>query len=116
MTSNLAQQEIADEANSLRHEAMLRGKENDTSPQPVSEYGRKVVDEGVASTPLSKRFIDTTVYPILRHHFGRDEFLGRISSILYFLPFDGVELERIVEMELQRWAIKVTSNLIKLST
>ncbi|KAJ9079078.1 hypothetical protein DSO57_1039244 [Entomophthora muscae] len=109
MTSNLAQQEIADEAESLRHEAMLRGKDVSASPQPVSEYGRKVVDEGVASTPLSKRFIDTTVYPILRNHFGRDEFLGRISSILYFLPFDRIELERIVEMELQRWATKAKS-------
>ncbi|KAI0244175.1 hypothetical protein L0F63_000501 [Massospora cicadina] len=106
MTSNLAQQEIADEAESLRREAKLRSKESVGEAQPISEYGRKVVDEGVASTPLSKRFIDTTVYPILRRHFGRDEFLGRISAILYFLPFDEAELERIVEMELQRWASK----------
>ncbi|KAJ1657729.1 hypothetical protein IWQ61_002917 [Dispira simplex] len=91
LTSNLAQHEIADEAEALRVEARERG----------STAGLN--DE---STSLSKKFVNTVIYPILRSHFQRDEFLGRINEILFFLPFNSNELHQIVTKELERWAEK----------
>ena len=40
-------------------------------------------DKGV----LSPEFAQKTVMPVLKHHFKRDEFIGRINEILFFLPF-----------------------------
>ncbi|KAJ3341162.1 hypothetical protein HDU93_005571 [Gonapodya sp. JEL0774] len=96
MTSNLAQQEIAAESVELRKDA-------ESSKVPWKKT-------------LSREFVDTTIYPILRRHFRRDEFLGRINDILYFVPFDDDELKRLVELELQRWSAKSeTRHKIKLS-
>ena len=72
MTSNLAQEEIAEKSDELR---------------------------GIQS----KKFIDDTVFPILRQHFRRDEFLGRIDDIIVFCPFNRPELESIVQLELEKW-------------
>ncbi|KAJ1911342.1 hypothetical protein IWQ60_010186 [Tieghemiomyces parasiticus] len=91
LTSNLAQHEIADEAEALRAEAREQA--------PTAGLN----DE---ATSLSRRFVNTTVYPILRGHFRRDEFLGRINEILFFLPFNTAELRRITTKELERWARK----------
>lgn len=40
-------------------------------------------------------------------HFRRDEFLGRINEIVYFLPFSHSELLQLVSKELSFWAKKV---------
>lgn len=40
-------------------------------------------------------------------HFRRDEFLGRITEIVYFLPFSHSELLHLVTKELNFWAKKV---------
>lgn len=45
--------------------------------------------------------------PILKHHFQRDEFLGRINEIVYFVPFSRQELLKLVKAELDRWAKQV---------
>ena len=44
--------------------------------------------------------------PILKSHFRRDEFLGRINEIVYFLPFSRAELIKLVARELEAWAIR----------
>lgn len=44
------------------------------------------------------------VRPILKAHFRRDEFLGRINEIIYFLPFSRAELIQLVARELEMWA------------
>jgi ATP-dependent Clp protease ATP-binding subunit ClpB len=64
MTPNLAQREIADEAEDLRLEA--------SNERQIS---------------LSRRFIECTIYPILYNHFRRDELLGRINEVIFFLLF-----------------------------
>lgn len=46
------------------------------------------------------------VRPILKSHFRRDEFLGRINEIIYFLPFSRTELIELVARELKAWAIR----------
>ena len=43
------------------------------------------------------------VKPILKFHFKRDEFLGRINEFVYFLPFSDSELRQLVEFQLKMW-------------
>lgn len=43
-------------------------------------------------------------------HFRRDEFLGRINEIIYFLPFCHSELLQLVGKELNFWAKKVSGS------
>ena len=92
MTSNLAQREIAAEALNLRAEASQRAE---ASP-PAAD----------AVDPLSKTFKRDVVHPILRRHFGRDEFIGRINEIVFFLPFTEREQEQLVQKELALWAAR----------
>lgn len=56
---------------------------------------------------ISKTFKENVVRPILKRHFRRDEFLGRINEIVYFLPFSRSELIKLVNKELKFWANKV---------
>ena len=55
---------------------------------------------------ISRNFKEVIVQPILKRHFQRDEFLGRINEIVYFLPFSRQELFQLVDRELQFWAKK----------
>ena len=43
-----------------------------------------------------------------QRHFHRDEFLGRINDIVYFLPFSRSELNKLVEQELITWQCRVS--------
>lgn len=49
-------------------------------------------------------------YVFFQKHFRRDEFLGRINEIVYFLPFSQAELSKLVIKELHFWAEKVCFN------
>ena len=42
-----------------------------------------------------------------QRHFRRDEFLGRINEMVYFLPFSRSELNQLVEKELVVWQERV---------
>lgn len=64
-------------------------------------------DELGENVTISRSFKDKVVRPILKKHFGRDEFLGRINEIVYFLPFSSAELNNLVSRELNYWATKV---------
>eukprot|EP00128_Syssomonas_multiformis_P008198 Colp12_sorted_trinity150504_noHs@27603 len=48
------------------------------------------------------------VLPILKAHFQRDEFLGRIDEIVYFLPFTREEVFELVRKELKAWQGKAS--------
>jgi ATP-dependent Clp protease ATP-binding subunit ClpB len=115
MTSNLAQHEIADEAELLRLEASVSSDAQTTgiattleptssSNTSSSEDQQKKVDESQIS--LSRKFIEHVIYPILYEHFRRDEFLGRVNEVLFFLPFSEEELREITSREISRWAEK----------
>lgn len=98
MTSNLASDQIARHAIQLRDEAEKITKER---------FEGKIDDNGMADQiHISRQFKESVVQPILKRHFLRDEFLGRINEIVYFLPFSRVELHQLVERELQFWAEK----------
>ncbi|XP_064405178.1 mitochondrial disaggregase-like isoform X2 [Halichondria panicea] len=92
MTSNLASDEIASHALQLRKEASKAAK----------KY-RHSEDEPEGHIEISREFKEQVVEPILKFHFKRDEFLGRITEMLYFLPFSRSELNQLVERELCTW-------------
>uniref|UniRef100_A0A8C6KSU7 ClpB family mitochondrial disaggregase n=1 Tax=Nothobranchius furzeri TaxID=105023 RepID=A0A8C6KSU7_NOTFU len=98
MTSNVASEEIAQHGLQLRQEA-----------EAISR--RKLADnlEDVQKSDdikISRQFKETVIRPILKAHFRRDEFLGRINEIVYFLPFCHSELLQLVSKELSFWAKK----------
>lgn len=113
MTSNLASDEIAQYGLKLRREAEARSAQRiGLAPTAAGLDGVKVTVEADTtqgpeeSLEVSRLFKDTVVRPILKRHFGRDEFLGRINEIVYFLPFSRQELLTLVNLELKRWAEK----------
>ncbi|XP_015608806.1 caseinolytic peptidase B protein homolog isoform X2 [Cephus cinctus] len=98
MTSNLASEEIAQHAMQLRAEAervlsqrLDKNDDGDQEPEHIE---------------ISRNFKDHVVRPILKAHFRRDEFLGRINEIVYFLPFSRAELIKLVARELEAWAAR----------
>ncbi|CAH1780032.1 unnamed protein product [Owenia fusiformis] len=98
MTSNLASDEIAQHGLQLRKEA-----DEIRLNRAVESKEDESVSERVT---VSKRFKDQVVRPILKRHFRRDEFLGRINEMVYFLPFSQQELCKLVTKELKFWAKK----------
>ncbi|XP_068241954.1 mitochondrial disaggregase-like isoform X1 [Palaemon carinicauda] len=95
MTSNLASDEIAEYGIQLREEAEKITKQR---------YEGQPEDLEITETiTISRRFKERIVRPILKNHFQRDEFLGRINEIVYFVPFSRSELLKLVRMELDRW-------------
>ena len=73
MTSNLASDEIANHAVMLRNEAKNESVEN------------KQIETSEDDIVISKKFKDNVVKPILKKHFKRDEFLGRINEFVYWI-------------------------------
>ncbi|GFN87507.1 caseinolytic peptidase b-like protein [Plakobranchus ocellatus] len=101
MTSNLASEEIAHHAMQLRQEASKMSAMRGTTNIEDLEQAEKVT--------ISRKFKDQVVRPILKYKFLRDEFLGRINEIVYFLPFSQLELAKLVIKELEFWAKRAKS-------
>ena len=70
----------------------------------IAKYGQKLLKESETNVQVSENFKDTIIRPLLKKHFKRDEFLGRINEIVYFLPFSKSELNQLVVKELRFWA------------
>ena len=51
-------------------------------------------------------FLRHAIHPILKRHFRREEFLGRINDIVVFHPLADKDLQETVETELSRWKVK----------
>lgn len=116
MTSNLASTEIAEHGMFLRQEAEnLRAERLNTKGSINSMYKCfslsffLITEESeiTDNITISRKFKDSVVKPILKKHFKRDEFLGRINEIVYFLPFSRKELLQLVGKELDTWAKRV---------
>ncbi|KAA0199447.1 caseinolytic peptidase B protein [Fasciolopsis buskii] len=84
MTSNVGSQVIAEYAQALRNAS--GDKEN--------------------SLPLATDSRTSVLCPITSHNFLRDEFLGRINEMVYFLPFSTSELTQLVNRCLDSWREK----------
>ncbi|XP_067363918.1 mitochondrial disaggregase isoform X2 [Channa argus] len=98
MTSNVASDEIAQHALQLRQEA------EEVSRRKLAENLEDVQKSD--DIKISRQFKESVIRPILKAHFRRDEFLGRINEIVYFLPFCHSELLQLVSRELNFWAKK----------
>uniref|UniRef100_A0A8C9C2U3 Mitochondrial disaggregase n=1 Tax=Phocoena sinus TaxID=42100 RepID=A0A8C9C2U3_PHOSS len=96
MTSNVGSDEIAQHALQLRQEAL------EMSHNRIAENLGDVQTSDKIT--ISKNFKENVIRPILKAHFKRDEFLGRINEIVYFLPFCHLELIQLVNKELNFWA------------
>lgn len=94
MTSNLASDEIAQHATDLRRDAELLALQ------------RQSLQASVEEVSIRSEFKERVVRPILKRHFRRDEFLGRINEIVYFLPFSRKELTALVTKELESWTLR----------
>lgn len=130
MTSNLASGEIAEHALDLRKEQHdIKLQENNRNKiylyyiliilkliflfliyficifvsSKIGLSDKKTKPLEVNEPFISRKFKDKIVKPILKKHFKRDEFLGRINEIVYFLPFSETELKTIVQRELTLW-------------
>ncbi|XP_013411526.1 caseinolytic peptidase B protein homolog [Lingula anatina] len=101
MTSNLASDEIGEHGQELREKAREYTKKRDAG---------KIDELNEGQITISKEFKERVVQPILKRHFGRDEFLGRINEMVYFLPFSRQELSKLVVWELEYWAAKAKKN------
>ncbi|XP_041438672.1 caseinolytic peptidase B protein homolog [Xenopus laevis] len=98
MTCNAGSEEIAQHSLQLRHEA------HDMNNKRLAQnLGKNLSCEKIT---ISKQFKENVIRPILKAHFRRDEFLGRINEIVYFLPFCRSELSQLVRKELNSWAKK----------
>ena len=58
-------------------------------------------ERGEEEIKISVDFKTDTILPILKKHFKREEFIGRITEIVCFLPFSRSEVEQLVEKELR---------------
>ncbi|XP_074873246.1 mitochondrial disaggregase [Carettochelys insculpta] len=96
MTSNVASDEIAQHALQLRQEALEMSRNRIAENLDDVQMTDKIT--------ISKQFKENVIRPILKAHFRRDEFLGRINEIVYFLPFCHSELIQLVSKELNFWA------------
>ncbi|TMS07812.1 Caseinolytic peptidase B protein-like protein [Larimichthys crocea] len=98
MTSNVASEEIAEHGLQLRQEA------EEVSRRKLADNLKDVQKSD--DIKISRQFKESVIRPILKAHFRRDEFLGRINEIVYFLPFCHSELLQLVGKELSFWAKK----------
>ncbi|TRY85148.1 hypothetical protein DNTS_006344 [Danionella cerebrum] len=98
MTSNIASEEISQHALQLRQEAQEQTKQR--LAQNLKDVQKR------ESVTISSSFKEHVIRPILKAHFRRDEFLGRINEMVYFLPFSSDELTQLVNKELEFWAKK----------
>jgi ATP-dependent Clp protease ATP-binding subunit ClpB len=89
MTSNLAHKEIAAEALRLRN---IRHGE-----------GRSHLADGEEDELFSMEFKDDVIQPILIQHFHHPEFVGRITELVFFMPFTVEQLILLSERELVMW-------------
>lgn len=98
MTSNVASDEIAHHALQLRQEAQEQSRRRLADNLDDVQKSEKIT--------ISNTFKEQVIRPILKAHFRRDEFLGRINEIVYFLPFCHSERIQLVSKELNYWAKK----------
>ncbi|XP_077086481.1 mitochondrial disaggregase isoform X4 [Siphateles boraxobius] len=101
MTSNVASDEIAHHALQLRQEAQEQSRRR---------LAENLEDVQKSEITISNTFKEQVIRPILKGHFRRDEFLGRINEIVYFLPFCHSERIQLVSRELNYWAKKVNTH------
>jgi len=92
------------------------GRITDSKGQTIScKKSIFIMTSNLGAADIAKMFTDnraepsedeiiTTVEPILRAYFKRDELIGRINEILPFTPFTNKDIDKIVNLQLTKWA------------
>jgi len=57
-----------------------------------------------ASSTINEDFERKEIRPLLKSHFKRSEFLGRINETVFFVPFSKSGIRSLVERELAFWS------------
>ncbi|CAG2198271.1 clpB [Mytilus edulis] len=70
----------------------------------TSNLASEVIAEHALQLRKEADEIDKQKHTGKLRHFRRDEFLGRINEIVYFLPFSRSELSKLVTKELHHWS------------
>ena len=119
MTSNLVQEEIREAIQQGRY--FLRPDQLPPSAQPPPPTHLPSTTETLVPTPppgdldpsavslvakSTDDFLRHEIHPILKRHFRREEFLGRINDMVVFHPLADKDLKETVETELGRWRVK----------
>eukprot|EP01126_Amoeba_proteus_P001956 TRINITY_DN10608_c0_g1_i1.p2 TRINITY_DN10608_c0_g1~~TRINITY_DN10608_c0_g1_i1.p2 ORF type:complete len:179 (-),score=45.87 TRINITY_DN10608_c0_g1_i1:8-544(-) len=99
MTTNLVQDEIRLSGRALRPSHALKQDSNGLLDKVSMEELEHVREE-------TNIFLKEVVQPILKRHFMRDEFIGRINEMVVFHPFSLEDQHKIVEKELEKWRKK----------
>ena len=58
----------------------------------------------IGQVKIPDNFEQEVIQPILKRHFKRDEFLGRINETVFFLPFTEDDLVQLVTREMDKWS------------
>eukprot|EP01122_Echinamoeba_exundans_P016753 TRINITY_DN8594_c0_g1_i1.p1 TRINITY_DN8594_c0_g1~~TRINITY_DN8594_c0_g1_i1.p1 ORF type:complete len:485 (-),score=86.33 TRINITY_DN8594_c0_g1_i1:159-1589(-) len=95
MTSNVGAEEIASLGGQLRAASSL---------PPADQVVPETVIVASPSLLTAEEELVRAVEPRLKEQFKRDEFIGRISEIVPFLPFNDEELRAIAGLILRKWA------------
>ena len=66
-----------------------------TSNLATRELSQLREERGEEEIKISEDFKTDTILPILKKHFKREEFIGRITEIVCFLPFSRSEVEQL---------------------
>ena len=74
----------------------------------IREYSFLLKLKGSYHDMYSRAFCLSSYWQL---HFRRDEFLGRINEMVYFLPFSRPELLSLVTKELDNWS-KMVCNVL----
>merc|ERR1712194_727135 len=98
MTSNLLQDQIRESTGLRPPREECEGSKLGTASLQTSTM--------LAVSAYSDKFLRNVVQPVLKEHFKRDEFLGRINEMIVFHPFSQEDLGDIVKLELNGWADK----------
>ncbi|CAF1158890.1 unnamed protein product, partial [Didymodactylos carnosus] len=100
LTSNLASDEIAEYAQKVRKAEEIKQRSTGVTAESSNAVN---TDSDQQRLIISKQFKDDIVKPILKKHFRRNEFLGRINEMVYFLPFSKSEINQLLIKELEYW-------------
>ncbi|RWS22500.1 hypothetical protein B4U80_10116, partial [Leptotrombidium deliense] len=100
MTSNLGTDAIFKEFDSMKNKHIESGGTDEDFD----------IEDYCSYDDLREKFT-----PILKEHFQREEFLGRINEFVYFFPFTDKEVKLLAEIELEKKKISANEKNLNLT-
>ncbi|XP_041455157.1 caseinolytic peptidase B protein homolog isoform X1 [Lytechinus variegatus] len=99
----------------IRGEKAIYFMTSNLGSNAITEFWKEAKKD-TEQVKIPENFKQDVIQPILKDHFKRDEFLGRIDETVFFLPFTEQDLVQLVTKEMDKWAKRAKSmHDIKLS-